>query len=221
MDKSINSNRFYRFLEWLMWLMYLNVLWMLSSLAGLVVLGVFPATMALVITMREWCMQQESMTFHKTFFKAYKQIFIKANLIGYLLLAIGYVFVIDYQWIMHNQTSLQSLYLVAFILFGICFLITLMYIFPTFAHFQVSLPQSFKHALILGTFSPLITVIMFTALFLLQYLWRFIPGLLPVIGISLTFYIITRLSIMAFEGFEKKQQMLFEKEYRKGAKKHA
>ncbi|UOQ85101.1 YesL family protein [Gracilibacillus salinarum] len=221
MDKTINSNRFYRFLEWLMWLMYLNLIWVLTCLTGLIVLGVFPATMALVITIREWCMQQDMPSFHKTFLKAYKQTFVKANLIGYLLLAIGYVFVIDYQWIIQNQSSFQPLFLGVFIILGIGFLITCMYIFPAYAHFQVSLPQSFKHAFILGISSPLLSIIMFAALFLLQYLWRFIPGLLPVIGISLTFYMITRLSIMAFEGFEKKQQMLVEKEYRKGANKHA
>ncbi|QGH33953.1 DUF624 domain-containing protein [Gracilibacillus salitolerans] len=221
MTKTVNSNGFYRFLEWMMWIMYLNLLWVLMSLVGLVVLGIFPATMALVITMREWCVQKDDIAFNKTFFKAYKNTFIQANVIGYLLTAVGYILVVDYQWIMQHTTTFQSIFLVLFIVIGIIFTITLLYIFPTFAHFDLSIRQTFKHAIVLGLFSPFVTIGMFVALFVLQYVWRFIPGLLPVVGISFTFYIITRLAIFAFESFENRQQTILEKEYVKGEKKHA
>ncbi|MGP4041459.1 YesL family protein [Gracilibacillus sp. D59] len=221
MAKTVNSYGFYRFLEWIMWIMYLNLLWLMMSLVGLVILGIFPATMALVTTMREWCVQKDNIAFNKTFFKAYKHTFIKSNVMGYLLTALGYILFVDYQWIMQHSTTFQSLFLVLLIVIGVIFTITILYIFPTFAHFDLTIGQTFKHAIVLGLFSPFVTIGMFVALFLLQYLWRFIPGLLPVVGISFTFYIVTRLAIFAFENFESRQKNMLAKENVKGEKKHA
>ncbi|MFD2657413.1 YesL family protein [Gracilibacillus thailandensis] len=221
MAKTVNSNGFYRFLEWLMWIMYLNLLWVMMSLVGLIVLGIFPATAALVTTIREWCVRKDGIAFNKTFFKAYKHTFIQSNIIGYLLTIIGYILFVDFQWIMQHTSTFQSLFLVLFIVIGIIYTITILYIFPTFSHFDLSIRQTFKHAIVLGLFSPLVTIAMFIALFLLQYIWRFIPGLLPVVGVSFTFYIVTRAAIFAFESFENRQQSLLEKKYVKGEKKHA
>ncbi|SFL52307.1 Uncharacterized membrane protein YesL [Gracilibacillus orientalis] len=221
MTKTVNSNGFYRFLEWLMWIMYLNLLWVVMSLAGVVFLGLFPATMALVITIREWCVQKNEVAFNKIFFKAYKKTFIKSNMIGYLLTIVGYILFVDFQWVMQHTTTFQSLFLVLFIVMGIIYTIAILYIFPTFAHFDLSIRQTLKHAIVLGLFSPLVTIGMFVALFLLQYVWRFIPGLLPVVGVSFTFYIVTRLALFSFESFENRQQSLLEKDYVKGEKKHA
>ncbi|MGN8647452.1 YesL family protein [Gracilibacillus sp. HCP3S3_G5_1] len=221
MVKTVNSNGLYRILEWIMWIMYLNLLWIVMSIAGLVVLGIFPATMALVITIREWCVQEDDISFNKTFFKAYKNNFVKANVIGYVLTVVGYILLIDFQWIIQHTSSFQSFFIVLFIVIGIIFAITLLYIFPTSAHFDLNIRQTFKHAIVLGIFSPFISIAMLVTLFLLQYLWRFIPGLLPVVGISFTFYLITRLALFAFESFEIRQQSLLEKEYVKGEKNHA
>lgn len=209
--KSLNTNGFYRFLEWLMWIMYLNLLWIISSLLGLIVFGIFPATMALISTIREWHVNEE-ISFHKSYAKAYKQYFIKSNLMGFLFLVVGYILFVDLQWIIQNTSTFQFLFLTVFIVLAFIYIITLLYTFPIMAHFNLKISHAIKHAIIIGVFSPLVTFIMGTILILLQYLWRFIPGLLPVIGVSLTFYIITRFSIIAFERFEVKQKKLLEKE---------
>ncbi|WP_058306617.1 YesL family protein [Gracilibacillus massiliensis] len=209
--KSANTNGFYKFLEWLMWIMYLNLLWIISTLAGLIIFGLFPATMALTTTIREWHVHEE-ISFHKSFLKAYKHYFIKSNLFGLLFLVAGYILFVDLQWILQNTSTFQFLFLVVLCVVAFIYLITIMYTFPVMAHFDLSIGQVMKHAIVIGVFSPLVTLGIGISLILLYYLWSFIPGLLPVIGVSLPIYIITRLSIMAFERFEVKQQRLLETE---------
>ncbi len=209
--KSVNSNGFYKFLEWLMWIMYLNLLWVIATIVGLVIFGLFPATMALTTTIREWHVHEE-ISFHKSFLKAYKHYFIKSNLIGILFLVVGYILFVDLQWILQNTSTFQFLFLVVLFLLVFIYLITVLYAFPIMAHFDLSIGQVIKHAIVIGVFSPLITLGIGISLILLYFLWRFIPGLLPVIGVSLPIYIITRLSIIAFERFEVKQQKLLEAE---------
>lgn len=221
MAKTVNSNVFYRFLEWLMWIMYLNLLWIIASVLGLVVFGVFPATMALAATIREWCVSRYDISFNRTFFRAYKNGFIKANIIGLILMMVGYILFIDYQWILQNAGVFQVLFLIMLFVIAIIYGITSLYIFPVAVHFDLTLRQTFKHAMVIGIFSPLLTISMLIGLFLLQYVWRFIPGLLPVIGMSLSFYIITRGCIIAFERFESRQKSLLNKEMTKGEKNHA
>lgn len=221
MEKIVNTKGFYRFLEWLMWIMYLNMLWILTSLLGLIVLGIFPSTLGLVVTIRKWCIENEDIKFTRTYFKAVKQYFLKANFVGYLLMFIGYVLVVDFHWISQDTSVFRLLFFVLFLLLAICFIIILLYIFPVLAHFDVTLWRAFKHAIVIGLFSPFLTVTVMVTLFLSQYLWRYIPGLLPVVGVSFIFYLITRLSLLAFKRFELKQQQLVEKELTKGEEKHA
>ncbi|SHM98984.1 YesL family protein [Gracilibacillus kekensis] len=220
--KSVNTNGFYKFLEWLMWIMYLNILWIISTLIGFVIFGLFPATMALITTIREWHIKEE-ISFHKSYARAYKEYFLTSNLIGILFLVVGYVIFVDFQWIIQHTSTFQFLFLVVLLILTVIYLILVLYTFPVMAHFDLRIGQAIKHAIIIGVFSPLVTLGIGISLFLLYLLWRFIPGLFPVIGVSISAYIITRLSIIAFERFEVKQQKLFEKEknpVKKGEQSH-
>ncbi|KAB8131025.1 DUF624 domain-containing protein [Gracilibacillus oryzae] len=209
--KHANSNRLYQFLEWVMWMMYLNILWMAGVLLGIGIFGLFPAILALVITIREWRMQGDQVKFTKVFFSAWKQHFFIANSFGLIYLLIGYILYIDFYWIVDLQSSLRVLFVVFFFVFLIMYIVSFLYVFPVYAHFKTSFIKTIKHATILGIFSPFMTIMIIVLIIGLQYLWRWIPGLIPVISISVIAFLTTRLALIAFEQFESKQQYLNKK----------
>ncbi|SER50609.1 Uncharacterized membrane protein YesL [Gracilibacillus ureilyticus] len=206
--KYKNSNRFYHFLEWIMWMMYLNILWIAGVLMGIGIFGLFPALLALVVTIREWHVQGEQIKFTRVFFHAWKQHFFIANGFGIVYLIVGYILYVDFYWIVDLQSNFRSLFVVFFFLMLILYFVSLLYLFPVYAHFHTGFMKTIKHATALGIFSPLITGLIIVLIIGLQFLWRWIPGLLPVIGISVIAFLVTKLAISAFEQFENKQQYL-------------
>ncbi len=60
-------------------LAYVNVLWILFSLAGLILLGVAPATVALFSVTRAWARKEWDIPVFQTFWSVYKQEFWKAS----------------------------------------------------------------------------------------------------------------------------------------------
>lgn len=222
--KSSNSNRFYRFLEWIMWMMYLNLLWIAGVLMGLVIVGIFPATLALVVTIREWHMKDDQVKMTQTFFRAWKKHFFAANGIGIVYLLIGYILYVDFYWIVDLQSEFRNIFVVFFFVFAIMFLISLLYVFPAYAHFDTKLLKTIKNATIVGIFSPFLTILMGVILLFLYYLYNLIPGLIPVISVSVVLFSITKLALFAFSHFESKQQYLREKSeqsVKKGDHTHA
>lgn len=214
--KTNNIGGIYKALEWLMWMMYLNLLWIIGSLVGLIIIGVFPATIALVTVMREWLAKEEEVRFTKTFITTYKREFLRSNGVGLILTAILYLLYLNFQFVLNMQGSFQTLMQIGLMIVGILFVILSLYIFPTYAHFDISFRDYFKHAFLLGVFSPLMTLIMIGLLVLFQFILRWIPGLIPVIGVSVTFFIITSISLIAFERFETSHKVLHEKQPKEG-----
>ncbi|GAA0286157.1 putative membrane protein YesL [Gracilibacillus halotolerans] len=220
--KQANNNRLYRILEWIMWMMYLNILWIGGWILGLGILGFFPATMATVVTIREWREGDGDLSFTKTFFRAWKKHFIKANVFGYFYLLIGFILYIDYFWLLNLESSFASVLFVLFILLVVLYVVSLLYLFPVYAHFDTGFFQTIRHAIILGFFSPIMTILMGICLAVIAFTWLKIQGLIVVVGVSVPLYFVTSLALTAFHSFKEKQDLLVENEsLKKGEKSNA
>ena len=220
--KQASSNRLYRILEWVMWMMYLNILWIGGWILGLGILGFFPATLAVVVTIREWREGDGDLSFTKTYFRAWKKHFIKANLFGYFYMIIGFILYIDYLWLLNIESSFASVMFVIFILLAVLYIVSLLYLFPVYAHFDTGFIQTIRHAIILGFFSPFTTILMAIMLAIIAYTWLNIQGLMVVVGMSIPLYVITSLALRAFHGFKEKQELLIENEsLKKGEENNA
>src|SRR5690625_362565 len=86
----------YRGSEWIMRLAYLNILWIAFSLMGLVVFGLFPATVSMFAVTRKWVMGDTEIPIFKTFWASYKTEFKQANIVGYIILVIGFFLYFDF-----------------------------------------------------------------------------------------------------------------------------
>lgn len=210
MAKATNSSKLYSVLEWIMRIAYINLLWFGSVLLGLIVFGFYPASVAMYTVIRNLNVKNTDFNIFKTFITTYKKEFFKSNAIGFILLLIGYVLYLDLIWLRDIQGLLFYVMQVALVFVGLVYIITLLYIIPTYVHFNLKFSEYFKHALLIGLFSPLMTILMVIGLVAFYYLYRLIPGLIPVFGVGMTAAFIMVCALIAFNRFENKQNRINE-----------
>src|SRR5699024_10685272 len=102
---------YYKGCVWVTRLAYVNFLWVTFIILGLGIFGLMPATTAMFGVVRKWEMKEEIKVF-PTFWKLYKQEFVKANVMGVILFLIGYLLVMEFQ-ILRTQDSIIY-YIVSF-----------------------------------------------------------------------------------------------------------
>ncbi|OYD08457.1 YesL family protein [Paludifilum halophilum] len=196
----------YRISEWIMRLAYVNLLWILFTLVGLVLFGAVPATAAMFQVIRKWVMGNGDIPIFATFWKTYRSEFITVNLLWLILVGIGFVLYVDFlyfgsmggfafQWL---QFAIVSVFLM--------YLITLMYIFPVFVHYELKTLQFIKYAFILGITNPLQTLMMAIGGVAVCLMIRYFPGLLPFFSGSVLAFLWMWLAYQAFCKIERRFQ---------------
>ncbi|MDN4524072.1 YesL family protein [Fictibacillus fluitans] len=168
---------FYMACVWFARFAFLNVLWLLFSLAGLVIGGIFPATAALFAVERSWIRKEESPSLIRQFWREYRAQFVKANMLGYLMVLFGgllwvnvkLMFPLDYLVIGVLKVLLLGLFFL--------FVIVLLYLFPVMVHFKGGILDCVKNALFVGLSSPLMTVMSGLGILVVTYSCYKIPGL--------------------------------------------
>ncbi|OIJ13888.1 hypothetical protein BKP35_08880 [Anaerobacillus arseniciselenatis] len=187
-------------------LAYVNILWIAFSFVGLLVLGVFPATIAMFSVVRKWMMNQSDIPIFKTFWQSYKKDFFKGNIIGWIFVAIGYVLYIQNSVIMFSDDPLIQISKYAFFLLVILFSLVTLYLFPTYVHYNVSLFQVVKNAFLIMVINPINNIIMILGLVLFYYILLIIPQLLVFFGASVVAYIIMWSCFQSFLNIDKKKK---------------
>ena len=180
-------------------LVLLNILWILFSFLGLFIVGFFPATAALFAVLKQMIMEDEDIAVFKLFFKKFKSEFVMSNLIGYITLIFGVVLYLDIRVLQQLDSGFLQLALAsATVVISIVYLLTLLYIFPIFVHFDMKLWQYPKHALILAIAKPFHTIFLLVLLALVVMLYMIIPALIFVFGMSLVAYVMTKIASYSF-----------------------
>ncbi|WP_404455506.1 YesL family protein [Oceanobacillus kapialis] len=177
---------------WITRLAYLNILWISFTLAGLGVLGIFPATAAMFAVVRKWTRGEDEIPITATFWKAFKKEFLQANKMGYCLLLIGYALIQQLQILWRQEDMMYVLAGFGVLLLVFLYAIVLLYAFPVFAHFQLSVLNYIKWPVIIGVVHPLLTIVLAVALFFIYTIvYATVPALLFFFGGSITAYILT------------------------------
>lgn len=196
----------YRVLEWLMWICFINILWVLFSIVGLLVFGIFPATAAAFAAMRHLFMKGVGKGLFKLFLTTFKQEFFKANGIGFLFVIAGYIIYLDFLFVKSVSGIMFYALQTGLIIIALIYLVALLYIMPVFVHYRLKFFQYFKHAVLIGIFSPVWTILMIVGLVIIYYLIRFVPGLIPFVTVGLATFNLMGIALAAFQGMEMKQQ---------------
>ena len=187
------GSTFYRIAEWLTRLVYANILWILFSLFGLIILGIMPATAALFAISHKWLRGIENFPIFKTFWQEFKNSFIKANILGVILIILSYIvgnssFFYYQQFQIEGGLNYQLLFYFMILIVLLYFLI-LLYIFPLFTNYELKYYHMFKNALLISVLSPGYTILTIASLLLLAVSFLFLPALVPFMGISSAAYI--------------------------------
>lgn len=185
--------------EWALNLFLLNLLWIIFSMLGLFIVGIFPATVALFAVMRKLTMESKEVPVFKLFWTTYKREFVKANIIGYAWSLIGFVLYIDLRVLNQLDSSLlNQLFTFGLYMIIAAYLVTLLYLFPIFVHFNLKKREYFKYAIILTIGRPIQSIMLIIGLTVgLFILWR-VPGLIPVFGMSFISLLVMKIASISF-----------------------
>ncbi|MBM7621213.1 putative membrane protein YesL [Bacillus tianshenii] len=202
------ANKLYECCEWIMKLAYLNLLWILFTLAGVVVLGIFPATVATFTVARKWVQGESDIPIFRTFFHSYKAEFWKSQILGFITLIIGVALAL-YIYIFSSQTAMLAVILksVAFLLFFV-YIWILVFVFPMFVHYKLDVYSYVKNTVFVTIMNPVPTLFCIFGMALFGLILGYLPGLIVVFGISAPVFWITLHTQRVFRKLEEKQLSL-------------
>lgn len=189
----------YKASNWVMRFAYVNLLWVLFTLVGLVLFGFFPATVALFTIIRKWIIgQQNEVLIFNTFWKIYRKEFLKSNLIGLIIIFVGYILYVDFLFLSTLTGPFANVMSLLFITTLLLYGITVLYIFPVYVHYEIKLMHCFKYAFIIGFSYPLITLLMILSFIIDYFITALYPAILPFFSISVLAFCLMRFSHLAF-----------------------
>lgn len=188
-------------------LIYLNVLWIFFTVVGLGVFGLFPSTIALfgVIRMMIIKEDQEPLKVFQAFWGIFKKDFWKANCFGLFFAIIGYFLIFDFQFVQLSNGQFRFL-LPALFFILISSILTLLFFFPVYVHFELKYFQYIKQSFLIAITSPLELFGILASALAMYFFLTFLPGAIPIFSGSLLAYAITLLSFRAFRRIEIKQK---------------
>jgi uncharacterized membrane protein YesL len=212
MDTSGFLGSFNKLLEWISRLAFLNLLWISFSLLGLIIFGFFPATVAMFAVARKWMLGNDEMSIFKTFWTAYKREFLKSNVLGVIIVAIGLILYIDFQFVQHAANSFVSILYVPFFIITLIFISMLFYIIPIFVHYDMKLSQVIKNSFFVMIMNPLSTFYMLIGSFGILFVLSYAPPICLLYSGNLLALFIMKPATTAFEKINQKSQLLIQEQ---------
>lgn len=191
-----------RILSWITRLVILNLLWILFSVLGLIIVGVFPATVAALGVSRKWLMGNQDIKIWKSFKQIYREEFRNANISGWILAIIGGLLYTNYRLIDSVQGDISFIIPFAFYFVLFFYTIAILWIFPLIAHYRTKWLMHLKSSIIIGLSKIQYTLIIFLLIFLISYFSLKYPGILPFFSVSVASIGSMWISLSVFSGID-------------------
>ncbi|MBD8068689.1 YesL family protein [Bacillus sp. PS06] len=202
-------------LEWISRLALLNILWIFFTFLGLIVLGFYPATVAMFSVVRKWAMGDFEASVTKVFWNSYKKEFKKSNLLGGVISSVGLVVFIDFLFLRQASPEVQSFLFVPFLLILILFICTLFYVFPMYVHYEMSIRDVLKNSFVVMVMRPLSTLMILVCGIGFMILLSFAPPLLIICSGNVFALMMMKPAMNAFEHVNRKYEKAMAKELEK------
>ncbi|KQB94496.1 putative membrane protein [Geobacillus sp. PA-3] len=211
MEISGFSGGLYRLMDWISKMALLNILWIVFTALGLFVFGFFPATIAMFAVVRKWIYVGDDVPAVKVFWSSYKREFLKSNLLGLAVFAIGGVLYIDFLFVRHALTGPISLLYAPLMILMLIFLFMLFYIPPIFVHYDMKISQVIKSSFFVMIMNPLSTVCMAVGAFGICFILSYAPPIAILFSGNLIALITMKFASKSFEKVDRKSQLLLQK----------
>ncbi|GAA0365889.1 hypothetical protein GCM10008932_17590 [Alkalibacterium iburiense] len=196
------DSKLMKLMTWFADMAHIQLLWIVFTLVGLVFGGFFPATVSMFALIRKRIQSGDGFSFNKEFWAHYKKNLVKANLLGYSILAMSLLLGLHYQYSLNVQGSLSFLFTLSSLGLWLIFLLVVLYIVPTYVHFDIKNVQVIKHAFIMVISTPLHAVGMAGLCYLFYLSARVVPVLVPFVSVGVLAYGIMRLANHAFKSVD-------------------
>lgn len=191
--------------EWIVRLLYVNFMWILFTAVGLVVAGVFPATVGMYTVIRQWLTKGiDTVPIWKTFWDAYRKEFIKSNIVGYVFLLIGFVLIADLKLIQMQESIVFTLLTYITLLVFIIYMLMWVYLFPVFVHYDLKGFQYLKQTFLIVMLRPIDVLIVVSGIILIFLLMYYMPILIVLFGASTLALISMWIALHSFRKLQKK-----------------
>jgi len=182
---------YYKFSVWITRFAYLNLLWILFTLLGFIVFGFMPATAAMFAVVRKWNMGEDDIPIFKTFWKAYREDFLKTNGLGLILFFIGYILIMEFKILRLQESVIYFIVSFSVLAILILYAIVLTYFFPIYVHFNLKISDYLKWPFIIGIVHPILTLFLVVGTVLFAYItFITIPAILFFFGGSVIAFFI-------------------------------
>lgn len=206
-------NTLFAITEWITRLAYINILWLGFTLLGLIVFGLFPATIAMFTITRKWIMGDTDLPVFTTFWQAYKQEFLKSNLFGLIFYFIGFVFFINTTFLLTvDAGSFFNSIKIPLYVAMIALALIMVYVIPTYVHYDLKFLQIWKNAFLIMLIHPLHNIAIVVGSVVVVYLMLRFPATLVFFCASVPTFIIMGICYQAFKRVAMKQEQWAENE---------
>jgi uncharacterized membrane protein YesL len=201
------ANRAYAAAEWITKFAYINLLWMGFSLAGLIVLGFFPATIAMFTIIRKWLKGETDIPIFSTFWTTWKSEFFRSNGLGLLVAAAGGIIALNLVFIKSSGQSFANVIQIPIYLFMFAATLTIFYLFPVYVHYELKFFQMVKNSFLMMLISPIENIVMIAGIMAVLLMVKFIPALGFFFGGSLAAAVIMSAGYLVFGKMERKRSL--------------
>ncbi|MBY0144350.1 YesL family protein [Neobacillus niacini] len=202
MERNRLLTGIYNLCKWITHFAYMNILWVLFTLLGGVVFGIIPSTVAMFAIARKTAMGEEDIPVFKTYWGTYRSEFLRSNLLGLILTVMGLVWYFDLHFFRQFEGSIYTLMNFAMMMLGMVFFILLIYVFPVYVHYDLKLYHYLTYALKIGFLRPASVVFMFVGTLCTYYFLIYLPGLIPLFGITFFAYFNMWIAYKSFQNIE-------------------
>lgn len=201
------ANRAFAATEWITKFAYINLLWIGFSLAGLIVLGFFPATIAMFTIIRKWLKGETEISIFRTFWTTWKSEFFRSNGLGVLVAVVVGLIVFNLVFVEKSGTGFTSVIQIPIYLFMFAAIMTILYLFPVYVHFELKWFQIVKNSFLMMLISPIENIVMIAGIAAVLFVIRFIPALGFFFGGSLIAAIIMSAAYLVFGKMDRKRRV--------------
>lgn len=184
MNQGYVTGTLYTGMEWVTRIVYINALWIVFTLLGGVLFGFSPATAALFSIVRKWTDGEEVTQLFSEFWKEYRQLFWKSQKIGLLLMVIGLLLIVDFQFFLQGNSTIGWLGKMITIQLIFLYAVMLMYIFPLYIDTKQQISNVFKEAFRLFLQAPFKTIFGLFSMMALGLLFVTVPAVALLCGAS-------------------------------------
>lgn len=172
---------------WTYRLALLNLLWIGLSAAGLIIFGIFPATVAMFAVVRRWMTAApgEEVTIVRTFWAVYRSELFQANCLGLGVVVLGGALYTDVNLSMRQTGPAAQVGLVLSLALSVLYGLMLLYLFPVYVHLQGRWHWHLRLAAVIGVAHPVRSAILVVGSVALYLGFAHLPALFVFFGGSL------------------------------------